>query len=145
MFLSSYESGLIKVFSVFSLILLECCKFVLQLRSSGLKKVIDSVSGSLNVNISILNVLLKRDYERVVLVSSDSEIKIKVTQFFIEVLKQIFNSINEFLNCTTNLWVKFSHIKNGSSPFALWKLAYGLLSGFGSAFKSKSKGTGSDQ
>ena len=76
--LSSDEGGLIKVLSVLLLVVLESGDLLSKLLSSGLQKVLNAVISSSDVDFSILDILLEGDNKWVVLVGSNSEVKVKI-------------------------------------------------------------------
>lgn len=68
----SLVSGLAVVF----LVILEGGDLVLELLSSGEEEVVKSVLGSVDVNVSVLDVLLVAQNQRVVLIGSGGEIEL---------------------------------------------------------------------
>lgn len=143
--LSSNKGGLVEVLSVLSLIVLEGSDLFPELLSSGLQEVFDAVISSGNVDFGILDILLKGDDEWVVFVSSNSEVKVKIDQFFVEVLEKFLDSVNKLLNGSSSKWVQLSHLEDSATPLALLELSNGSLSGLAGWLELEGKGASGNQ
>lgn len=98
MLLLSGEGDLVQLLSVGALELLELLDLLSQLASSGLEEVLEGVIGSLDVDGSVLDVLLQSQDLGVVLVGSDVVIEFQLLELFVQVGDQFLDSGDQFLN-----------------------------------------------
>lgn len=83
--LFSDKTSLVKVLSVFGLVLLDSLDSVLELVSAGNQKVLNGVLNSIDIDFSVLDVLVQGDDLAVVLSSSLLEIEFKLFKGIIQI------------------------------------------------------------
>lgn len=110
-----------------------------ELLSSRLEEVLEDIIGPLDVNHCVLDVLGELCDQGVVLVGSDVEVEVQITQLFVQVSDQVFDSRDKLINDVTSQSVEFNHVKHGLAPLRFRKLINLFLSRSGDPFEFQRK------